>query len=461
MLSRRAWALVSVLSLTGSLPYASAGRAEPDNVVSVAVELSATALVMGGTGQVLSIPPATPAFIRDFLSSQYQQYIAPTGFCGTDRSECTLVAVYGPNQAAPFSGFADLTIDESVAVGKANLDDCIRGKACLVTQSPYLDTDLAEVLDTDYVVNGGSQGAIISGVEKASLIADPVTDATISFVVTANQTRPNGGILVRFPSGSILGVTTVAPMPTNSARTDPMWTVDIARQYDGWDDFPLNPLNLLADVNALAGMMMLHPTSVFSDAPGQLQGYFQDTTYYIAPTTILPLLTPVAAIPLIGTPLALAWDAPLRVLVETGYDRTINPGQPTSVQWLYFPNPVQTLIDVAVAIPTGWDDAIASVTGNRPFGTTPAGIYGVGGPPVYTGAIDPYRQVPQPVVAAARATASVTEPAARSESRRGRDEHEEAQWPAQRLQAKPVASASRAGAAESNADRGVRARRAE
>ena len=89
---------------------------------------------------------------------------------------------------------------------------------------------------------------------------------------------------------------------------------------------------------------------------------------------------------------AKALDPPLRVLVETGYDRTINPGQPTPARYTYFPNPFKTLVDFAVAIPTGWDDAISYVTGGgaRPFGTAPQPVYGVGGPPVYAGAVDPY-----------------------------------------------------------------------
>lgn len=55
---------------------------------------------------------------------------------------------------------------------------------------------------------------------------------------------------------------------------------------------------------------------------------------------------------------------------------------------------MRTAKNLAVAIPTGWDDAISYVTGNpdcRPFHTeSPGTPYGVGGPPVYSGAVDPY-----------------------------------------------------------------------
>jgi hypothetical protein len=180
----------------------------------------------------------------------------------------------------------------------------------------------------------------------------------------------------------------------------------VARQYDPASDFPTNPLNLLANLNALVGFIYVHPEKNYFDAgTPQLQGRYQDTTYYLIPTTTLPLLMPLEAIPVIGPPLAVTLDPPFQVLVETGYDRTINPGQPTPAKYLYFPNPIKTAIDFVVAIPTGWDNGIAQITGNpanRPFHTTPQPTYGVGGPPVYAGEVDPYgeptlgRFAPQP-----------------------------------------------------------------
>ncbi len=368
---------------------------------ALAVRLSATALIMGATNQVLSIPPATPEGIRDYVVDRYRDFIEPTGLCAGATSGCNLVAVYTPEQLGPFSGLLDMTFDQSVAQGLVNLGACVRGAACMLTAEPYLDTDNATLTDTSYVVSGGSQSAIIASYQKAALIADPAEGRTVSFVITSSPSRPNGGFFARFPGGFIpfVGLTFAPATPTNSPREAPLLTVDIARQYDGWDDFPTNPLNLLATANALLGTIMLHSDAIFADGEAQLQGYFQDTTYYLAPTVVVPVLQPIAAVPLIGMPIAMALDAPLRVLIETGYDRTLNPGQPVSARYLYFPNPVQTLVNVAAAIPTGWDDAIAFTTGdpaNRPFRTTPAEAFGVGGPPVYAGAVDPYQTVTPP-----------------------------------------------------------------
>ena len=112
---------------------------------------------------------------------------------------------------------------------------------------------------------------------------------------------------------------------------------------------------------------------------------------------------PVQQVPLIGAPLAAALDPFFRVVVETGYNRTINPGQPTQAQWLYFPNPIQTVVKLIAAIPTGLDNLISVLSGNpdnRPFGTPKPGPYGVGGPPVNTGCGTPPCGTPTPYLAA-------------------------------------------------------------
>lgn len=366
-----------------------------------AVGLTATALVMGGTDQIFSIGPSTPEFLADYLGHTYEDFIAPTGLCAGGDPGCALAAVYTPEQLRPFTGLADMTFDDSVAEGRTNLDNCIRGDACVVTMDPYTSTSIRPLTDTSYVVSGGSQSAVVASSEKSYLIAHPVAGTTVSFILTANPNRPNGGFLERFVGAylPIMGMSFNGATPTNSPQPAPLTTVDITRQYDGWSDFPTNPLNLLADLNAFMGSFYLHHRYLDIDTPALLQGVYQDTTYYLAPTRLLPLLYPLAAVPVIGMPIAQLLDAPLRVLVEAGYDRTINPGQPTPAKYLYTPNPITTAINFAVAIPTGWDDAISYVSGdplNRPFRTEPQPVYGVGGPPVYAGAVDPYGPVEQP-----------------------------------------------------------------
>ncbi|WP_235733860.1 PE-PPE domain-containing protein [Mycolicibacterium austroafricanum] len=369
------------------------------SVVTSTSATAGTALIMGGNGHPLSVPQDTPAYITKYVTAADDAFIAPSGLCG---AECSLVATYTPAQIRFVNGIFDMTYDESVAVGQANLNDCIQGSDCTVTLAPYTETGPHTVVDSTYVIYAYSQSATVAGNQKLYMIAHPVA-STVSFLLVANPNRPNGGILERFVGAylPLLGITFNGSTPTFSPQPRPLTTVDIARQYDGWADFPTNPLNLLADLNAIMGTVLLHPN--YSDAgTPQLQGQYQDSTYYLIEAPITPVLMPLTWVPIVGKPLAIALDPAVRVLVEMGYDRTVNPGQPTPARYLYVPNLIKAALDLAMAIPTGWDDAISYLAGDpdcRPFHTTvPASPFGVGGPAVYTGAIDPYG-VPTPYLA--------------------------------------------------------------
>lgn len=361
--------------------------------VTAEVTLAATALYMGGTAHPLSVPRDSPDFIGSYVDGMADTYIRPSGLCAGGDPGCTTASVYTPQDFLPVTGWRSMTFDRSVAVGLANLDSCLRGLSCLMSLAPFHSMATQALQDTVYTVMSYSQSGRIATLQKRQLIDEPVT-AAVSFAFTANPNRPNGGILQRFAGAFIpgLGVTFDGATPTGSSTSNPLTTVDVARQYDAIADFPTNPLNLLADLNALLGYFFVHPRPTGFSEP-ELQGQYQDSTYYLVPTPILPLLMPLAAVPLLGPLLAEVLDPPLRVLVEAGYDRTVNPGAPSRANVRYAPDPKKTLTDFIRAIPTGWDNGIASLTGNpgnRPFGTTAPGPYGVGGPPVYAGAVDPY-----------------------------------------------------------------------
>jgi hypothetical protein len=253
------------------------------------VTLTATALFMGGTGHPLSVPQDTSAFINSYVNGANSNYVAPSGLCGGSPG-CAPVAVYTPEQFKFDTGFKDMTFDQSVAVGRTNLDNCIRGNPCTVTHPSYTTTGPPEQLtDTSYVAYGYSQSAAVATNEKNYLIAHPPTGKTVSFILTSNPNRPNGGVLERFVGVyiPILGATFNGATPTNSPQPTPLTTVDVARQYDGWADFPTNPLNLLADLNAGLRILYLHP-NYFDVGTPELQGRYQDTTYYLIPTPTLP-----------------------------------------------------------------------------------------------------------------------------------------------------------------------------
>jgi hypothetical protein len=176
---------------------------------------------------------------------------------------------------------------------------------------------------SDDVIFGNSQGAVVLSRYKA---AHPEGTGN-TFVLVENPSRPNGGILERFNGVTIpiLNVTFSGATPDNGDTT-----IDVARQYDGWADFPKYPLNILATANAIAGMILVHGQTQTELTADQIEAakaggnmYYQvhgDTTYYLVRTPLVPLLMPLKGI--VPDPILGAIDPVLRGLIEMGYDRS-------------------------------------------------------------------------------------------------------------------------------------------
>jgi hypothetical protein len=354
------------------------------SIIAATAIAATTALVMGGTGNPLSTEKDTLSYVKKYLGMAVDNYIAKSGVATPPPGESfNPVAVITPEEWAPEHG--TLPLDQSIAIGTTNLDNCIKATACAY------NTDVgsaAPAADDRFVVFGYSQSATIGTFEKRALAAQypDGTGPDVSFVFIGNGNRPNGGFLARGPEGFTMplgvifgGATFSGASPTNTQYQ----TVDIAEQYDVWADVPINPLNLLALANWYSSYVHYNYSDVSLNDPGIIdQGQYGDTHYYMVPQEILPLLSSVQALPVIGNPLADALDAPMRVLVEAAYNRTLSPGQPVHFNPLYMSNPVKLAADFLAAIPTGLDNAFEDTMGIRPFGTVRPGPYGVGGPPV-------------------------------------------------------------------------------
>ncbi|EHB49741.1 PE-PPE domain protein [Mycolicibacterium rhodesiae JS60] len=336
-------------------------------VCTVVAAAATTVLIMGGTGNPLSTPPDPLSYVQQYVSTAIDNYVAPSS-----------VISAGGVSSGPYNGVAVITpesatdIGQSIADGIALLDSCLTSNACVYNEG------LVSVAPTPadmFVVFGYSQSAAIATFEKAALFAEygDGEGPDAAFVVIGNSTRPNGGSATR-------------GAPTSASPTDASYlTVDIAQQYDGLADAPLNNRNLIAVLNAYLGQLLLHPqygAHSLSEAGVVDQGQYGDTSYYLIPATVLPLLLPLKQLPVLGPVLADVLDPPLRVLVEAGYDRTLSPGIPTGYDTKYSPGLVTTLKNFLTAIPTGWDNGLQDVIGVRVFGTAKPGPYGVGGPPV-------------------------------------------------------------------------------
>ncbi|MGE2723443.1 PE-PPE domain-containing protein [Mycolicibacterium pulveris] len=367
---------------------------------ATAVQLAATALIMGGTGHPLSTPGDDPvSYINPYMNNAVNGFInlaaaRPTGTggdpIGTVASDDDRYAVITPEQFFPVAG--SMTFDRSVAAGRANMNDCIRGTACLYNDNGQIDPAAPEagpVAGDEFVVFGYSQSAVIASLVKRDLIENPGEIAPdTSFFLLANPMRPNGGILARGFRGltiPILGVTFHGATPTDSCDTgNCMPTIDAVVQYDLLGgDAPASLTNVLAWINSLAAYIYLHgPLQDRNFADALYQGSYGDTDYYLYPSKRLPMLMPFE--PFVPSPILTFLDAPLRAAIEGGYARGVNPGIPTGFSLLPFQDPLRTVYNIVVAIPVGIDDALAEAVGDpsfRPLGTEPVtSPFGVGGP---------------------------------------------------------------------------------
>jgi hypothetical protein len=307
-----------------------------------ASRLLANALVMGGT--------FTPTPHQAFVDMAINDFINPTV------NPNLLPAVGGtvtyPASAGIVSGPGAPTINQSVAIGVAKLESAIA----------------AQPAGQPIIVFGYSQSTVVSMIEKARLEerkAHGETVPDVTFVGIGVGNRPNGGITTRLNGITIpvFDFTFNGPAPT-----DPEFgftTIDIAREYDGLADFPLYPLNLLADANALLGIVFVHgrydevsldPASP-KYVPGTVEQQYGDTTYYQIPTRDLPLFDPARAI---GVPEALidVVEPLTKVIVDAGYDRTIPFGQPTGFRLVPKIDPAKFTSDLVAAAAQGVSNAL-------------------------------------------------------------------------------------------------------
>ncbi len=177
-------------------------------------------------------------------------------------------------------------------------------------------------------MQGYSQSSVIASLEMRNLAAagNPYSTSQLAFNLLGDPMNPNGGLLARFPDLSFpsIGLDFYGATPANTPYQTTIYTLE----YDGFADFPRYPIDFLADLNAVAGIVYVHPEYSHLDPstlpPGDIvklgtPGYTGNTTYYMVLTPNLPLLDPVRAIPLIGNPLADLLQPDLTYLVNWGY----------------------------------------------------------------------------------------------------------------------------------------------
>jgi hypothetical protein len=348
------------------------------SVLTSAVTLAATtALIVPGTGT------SNANLVDNFLTNVRSYYLGATSCVD---ASCQLQGINYPASLWPLvGGLQGNKWDESVGTGVTHLNGALINELTATTD--------------DVVIFGFSQGAAVVSNELRNLTSlDNSLKQRLQVVIAGNPYKPNGGIFTRLGFLQYipgLKITTDIPTPTSTTGgllgADPIPVTDIAYQYDPVGDAPAYPINLVADLNALLGLVYIHTTyiapngntqpSVLPDGYTQAQlaeqmdptlhpenfKYYNNTTYITIPTKVLPILQPLIGFgkqtgtSAIITPIVDLISPALRVIIDSAYDRTASPGQYTPFRLIPRVNPFTFTADLITAIQQGIHDAAQDI----------------------------------------------------------------------------------------------------
>lgn len=343
--SRMGRALLAAVSVVAAFAgLAGFGTVAPSSAqssvaVSPPVQLTAgdIAFVMGGSG----IPLPSDGYVN----AANELYLRPHGFTGTAESLFT-PQLYFPGNVSEVQGAQILAqaINDQIATGQVSADNPV-------------------------YVFGYSQSSAMSSMTMEQLNHQGVPADYVHFVLVGNAANPNGGLveLLNFWGGDLTfwnGMTLGHPTPD-------YFTTDVyTMEYDGYADFPRYPLNLLADLNAIAGMFLLHDgyfglsaEDIANAIPLETTADDSLTNYYVIPSETLPLLDLLRLNPVWGSPLAALLEPSMRILVNLGYGSLTegwNQGPanvPTSFSFELLPSHI-SLSDVTEALANSWNEGV-------------------------------------------------------------------------------------------------------
>lgn len=251
-------------------------------------EAANQALMINGIGGGAALPDLV---MSEVLGGRYADY---------DRRN-----VDWPQQARPVIGLR-YSLAESIDIGADNLDAAIRQA-------------LTEIGPGEHVtVVGLSAGSLVADEELRRLAANPNIDPSLlNFVVVGDSSRIS---LNKDRHDPFLDYTYIPPVDS------PYNTISVIAEYDGFADFPDRMDKLIAVANAIAGEMISHVPSMFSDlsdaqsvratvTTNSLGGV---TTDYVISPDRLPL---VQLMPLLG----LFGEAQLKSIIDSAYVRNDPP----------------------------------------------------------------------------------------------------------------------------------------
>jgi hypothetical protein len=281
--------------------------------------------IMGGTG----LPDPTVGTYMDQVEGLYLQPPSPLfdgqptfdtyDFAGLTTPEqfCPFVCLPPPNP--------QLNFGDSLAQGVDDLNNAV----------------VPALQDGDNVAAFGfSQSATIATLEMQNLIDDTPAGVDLSdlhIVLIGDPNNPIGGMLDRFqfPDGIKAFSLDSAPqhipfvnipLSIGATPTDDIPTDIYSAEYDGWANFPADPTNLLADINALLGILVVHGGYPTFDNLGDTidLGSIGEANFYMIPEQ-LPILSWMYQVPYALPVFADAMAPGLTLNIDWAYG---NPGDP-------------------------------------------------------------------------------------------------------------------------------------
>lgn len=370
---------VRFLVTVGALALGTVAMVAPGGVLATSLAAT-TALVLGGTGT--PTPSAEPGYMENVTDYYIRRY---SSCQATSTPACSPESFTTPETAWPlYGGLSALTWQDSVLEGSRLLDTAVR------------TSDAPGEGDT-LVLFGYSQSGAILALQKRKMLADPDSYggdlSRYEFVVIGNVSRPNGGLNSRLPITVPIVEFPFGPPMTPVESGPGIRTTDIAMKWDIIADAPLYVTNPLAMANALLGgpgfgiVHGTYPNPEGNPPSGLIGGYTQDewetilanpelndhlvdteivgdTTYYTITPKVLPLVQPLHQIGL--TPVADLIEPALRVIIEqTGYDRDLSYGTPTTFRLVPVFNPVKLATDLVPAVTEGVDQFVKDLQGQE------------------------------------------------------------------------------------------------
>jgi hypothetical protein len=274
---------------------------------------------IGGT----SMPDPTVGGYMDLVQARFLTSSPLFSGQTTFPDSYTFHGLHTPEEFWPV--FGSLKFADSLAQGVSILDSTIR---------PLLQAG------DNVAVLGFSQSATITTLELNNLVANPpggfFDPANLHLVLLGDPNNPIGGMLTRLHFSDGVAPFTLdgapqhlpflnVPLGIGPTLTGPFPTDVYTGEYDGWANFPQDPLNLLAVLNALIGIGTVHSDyPVFDLADTINLGSIDATNFYMIPGQ-LPILWPLYQVPYVLPVFAEAIAPGLKLAIDWGYG---NPGDP-------------------------------------------------------------------------------------------------------------------------------------